>query len=433
MMILWMSVFGLLVLAFLFIVWPLWRYRHTRVLAAINDTEVDQRLAENVRIFREHLAELDNNLASGAIDEKQFAQLKVELERNLLDDEASLRALNIKSSSKFGIKTATAFCASVLLGGVLFYEKQGSAADVQIYSLQTEKMQQDYKDVMADKQPDPARARDLIEKYKSRLKDEPDNLQHWFLLARTQMEIGSYADAVKSYQEVLTRDSKSAMVMAELAQAMFLRDRNQMTPPIVDLAKNAYTLDPKNTMALGLLGIDAYSRKDYRETIRYWQKSIELMGPDSSGSIALSAGIEKAKQSYIAEGGKLEDLQAKSAYTVKLEVSLGAAPKVTQDQVVFVYARAWQGSPMPLAIARIKVRDLPTTIQLDETMAMSPAASLATATDIEVIARVSPSGSAKAEIGDWLGKKGPISMKSVPEVIQVEINEQFAGDAAKSK
>ena len=64
-------------------------------------------------------------------------------------------------------------------------------------------------------------------------------------------------------------------------------------------------------------------------------------------------------------------------------------------------------------------------------MAMSPVASLATATDIEVVARVSPSGSAKAEVGDWLGKKGPISMKSVPPVIQLEINEQFAGDAAK--
>jgi len=104
---------------------------------------------------------------------------------------------------------------------------------------------------------------------------------------------------------------------------------------------------------------------------------------------------------------------------------------VTQDQVVFVYARAWQGSPMPLAIARIKVKDLPTTIQLDETMAMSPAASLATATDIEVVARVSPSGSAKAEVGDWLAKHGPVSMKSVPDHIELEINEQFTGDTAK--
>jgi cytochrome c-type biogenesis protein CcmH len=292
-------------------------------------------------------------------------------------------------------------------------------------------MQRDYKNMMADLQPDPALARVLVEQYQARLKDEPDSLQYWFLLARTQMELGSYADSVKSYQEVLKRDSKSPMIMAELAQAMFLRDGNQMTPPVADLARNAFTLDPKNTMALGLLGIDAYSRKDYRETIRYWQKSVDLMGPESSGSLALSAGIQKAKQQYVAEGGKLDDLTAKSPYTIKLAVTLGASPKVTQDQVVFVYARKWQGSPMPLAIARIKVRDLPTTIQLDETMAMSPAASLANVSEVEVVARVSPSGSAKAEVGDWLGKKGPISMKSIPEIIELEINEQFAGDVPK--
>ena len=428
---LWLAISGLFFLAFIFVAWPLWRHKKTAHLTAIDDSEVSQRLAENVRIFREHLVELENNLASQAIDEKQFAQLKLELERNLLDDEVSMRARNTRSSHKLGVKAVLAFCVLLLIGGIVFYQKRGNADDVFIYSLQNQKNQKDYEDMVQSLNPDPSRARDLIEKYQERLKDKPDSLQYWFLLARTQMEIGSYADAVKSYQEVLTRDAKSAMVMGELAQAMFLRDGNQMTPPVADLARNAYTLDPKNTMALGLLGIEAYGRKDYRETIRYWQKSVEIMGPNSSGSMALSAGIEKAKQSYVAEGGKLDDLQAKSPYTIKLDVTLGSMPKVTQDQVVFVYARAWQGSPMPLAIARIKVRDLPTTIQLDETMAMSPAASLATATDIEVVARVSPSGSAKAEVGDWLGKKGPISMKSVPPVIQLEINEQFAGDAAK--
>ena len=428
---LWLALGGLLLLAVIFVVWPLWRHRHSASLAAVNETEINQRLSENVRIFREHLVELENSFASQAIDEQQFAQLKLELERNLLEDEASLRSLSVRSSKKFGIKTAAAFCVIVLLGGIFFYQKHGSADDVQVYALQSEKMQQDYQDMLADRQPDPSLAKNLIVEYQKRLQDQPDSLQYWFLLARTQLEIGNYAESVKSYQELFKRDPKSPMIMGELAQAMFLRDGNVMSPPVADLAKNAFVLDPKNTMALGLLGIDAYSRKDYRETIRYWQKSVEIMGPQSSGSQALSAGIERAKQSYVAEGGKLDDLLVKSPYTLKLEVSLGAKPKVTQDQVVFVYARAWQGSPMPLAIARIKVRDLPTTILLDETMAMSPAASLATANDIEVVARVSPSGSAKAEVGDWLGKQGPISMKSVPESLQLEINEQFTGDTAK--
>lgn len=431
MMTLWLSLAGLILLAMGFILWPLWRYRNAANSSALNQAEVQLRLAENVRIFREHLAELENNLASQSINAQEFAQLKLELERNLLDDEASLRAQLMPSSQGLGVKVALGFCVFVLLGGIFFYQKQGSATDVYIQSLQQEKLQLDYQDMLQNRDPKPARAQKLIGEYEARLKDKPDNVQYWFLLARAQMEVGNFVEGAKAYQHVLSLDPQSPMIMAELAQAMFLADGNKMTPPVVDLAKSALTLDPKNTMALGLLGIDAFGRKDYRATIRYWQKSVDLVGADSQGGKALAAGIEKAKQSFIAEGGKPEDLVVKSAYAVKLSVSLGAKVKTNPDQTVFVYARAWKGSPMPLAITRIKVSDLPTTIQLDETMAMSPATSLATATEIEVVARISPSGSAKAEVGDWLAKQGPISMSAVPEKIDLQINEQISADGLK--
>jgi cytochrome c-type biogenesis protein CcmH len=431
MMTLWLPLAGLLLIALGFIAWPLWRYKNVANAAQLNQSEMQLRLAENVRIFREHLAELENNLALQSVNADEFAQLKLELERNLLDDEASLRAQQIPSSQRLGVKVSVSFCVLVLLGGILFYQKHGSASDIYIQDLQQEKLQFDYQDMVQNRDPNPARAQKLIGEYEARLKQKPDNVQYWFLLARAQMEVGNFVDGAKAYQHVLSLDSQSPMIMAELAQAMFLADSNKITPPVADLAKRALVLDPKNTMALGLLGIDAFGRKDYRASIRYWQKSVDLLGVDSQGGKALTAGIEKAKQYFVAEGGKLEDLSVKSAYAIKLSVSLGAKVKASPDQTVFVYARAWQGSPMPLAIARIKVSELPTMIQLDETMAMSPAFSLATATDIEVVARISPTGSAKAEVGDWLAKQGPISMKAVPEQLQLEINEQLTEEPLK--
>jgi cytochrome c-type biogenesis protein CcmH len=431
MMSLWLGLAILLLSALVFILWPLWRYKNTSNIPASNQEHISSRLAENVRIFREHLSELENNRAAQAVTAEEFAQLKLELERNLLDDEASLRGQQEASSKTVGVKSILAFCLVILLGGIAFYQKYGSATDVYIQNLQQEKLQLDYQDMVQNREPNAKRAQQLISEYKARLQDKPDNVQYWFLLARAQMEVGSFAEGAKAYQHVLSLDPQSSMIMAELAQAIFLADSNKMTPPVVDLAKSALALDPKNTMALGLLGIDAFGHKDYRATIRYWQKSVDLLGVDSQGGKALAAGIEKAKQFFVAEGGKLEDLVVKSAYAVKVSVSLGAKVKSNPDQTLFVYARAWQGSPMPLAIARIKVSDLPTTIQLDETMAMSPAFSLATATAIEVVARISPSGSAKAEIGDWLAKQGPVSMKSIPTEIKLEINEQLTAESLK--
>jgi len=431
MMALWFALAGLLLLAGLFVGWPLWRYKNSMANPALDQAEIQARLDENVRIYREHLAELENSFSSQAIDEAQFAQLKVELERNLLDDEASLHALHKHSSQYLGKKVVLGFCAVLLLGGIFFYKHYGSSEDVYIQTLQQEKLQQDYQDMLQNRNPNPVRAQQLIVEFEGRLKDKPNNIQYLFLLARAQMDVGNFAEAAKAYQRVLTLDSQSAMIMAELAQAIFLRDGNKITPPVVDLAKRAVTLDSKNTIALGLLGVDAYNRKDYPATIKYWQKTVDISGADSQGGRALAAGIERAKQAFVAAGGKLEDLAVKSAYAVKVSVSLGEKVKANPDQTLFVYARAWQGSPMPLAIARIKVSDLPTMIQLDETMAMSPASSLANATDIEVVARISPSGSAKAEVGDWLAKQGPISMKAIPGKIDLRINEQITADGLK--
>src|SRR4051812_16827389 len=120
---LWLTLGILLFIALIFIAWPLWRYRATASTPVLNEDEINFRLAENVRIFREHLTELENSLASQAIDATQFSQLKLELERNLLDDEASLRALHKNTSSVslrklLGVKSIIAFCAIILLGGI---------------------------------------------------------------------------------------------------------------------------------------------------------------------------------------------------------------------------------------------------------------------------------------------------------------------------
>jgi cytochrome c-type biogenesis protein CcmH len=432
MMLLYVAFAGCLLLAGTFMAWPLWRYRHSHQQAlAVSAAKRSDYSAKNVQLFREHLVELEASYESKTIDAEQFTQLKLELERNLLDDETSLQSTAPAKASWINVKAACLFFAVVLVCGVLLYERIGAAQDLNAYKLQLENRELDFQDMSQNRKPDPVRAMALIKEYNARLKAKPDNVQYRFLLARSLMGINEYAEAAKAYQQVLEKDSQSPMIMAELAQAMFLRDRNQMSPPIVDLAKNAVTLDPNNTMALSLLGVNAYAQKNYREAIQYWKKTVDLLGADSPSGRSLMAGIERAVQDFVAAGGKIDELMAKSAYAVKVSVSLGEKVKASPDQIVFIYARAWQGSPMPLAIARVKVSELPTTVTLDESMAMSPMASLATATDIEVVARVSTDGTAQTKVGDWQAKQGPISMKAVPEKIELLVNDQVKAEAGK--
>jgi cytochrome c-type biogenesis protein CcmH len=93
-------------------------------------------------------------------------------------------------------------------------------------------------------------------------------------------------------------------------------------------------------------------------------------------------------------------------------VTLGAAAqgKVGPDDTVFIFARAPTGSRMPLALMRLRVADLPADFKLDDTLAMSPAAKLSSAQQVVVGARVSRSGNAMPQAGDWEVISAPVAL-----------------------
>ena len=100
-----------------------------------------------------------------------------------------------------------------------------------------------------------------------------------------------------------------------------------------------------------------------------------------------------------------------AAPALQVRVSLNAAlqDQAGPDDTVFVYARSVKGPRMPLAIVRKQVRDLPMTVVLDDSLAMSPAMTLSKFDQVTVGARISKSGNAMPQSGDLQGSVSPVA------------------------
>jgi len=218
-----------------------------------------------------------------------------------------------------------------------------------------------------------------------------------------------------------------------MAQALFLASNNQMTPEVRKINQRALQLNPENGTSLGLAGIDAFEQKRYQEAIDFWQKAMSKSTPGSPAYNALQGGVARAQAALGGDAGASEQVavapapasqpDAKAKPSIQVRVTAASQVPLT-GQTLFVYARAWQGAKMPLAIQRLNANSLPLTVTLDDSMAMMAGVSLSSAGELEVIARLSASGSPAPQPGDWQAATGPVSLAQGSVALDLEIATQ---------
>ncbi|HTL25004.1 MAG TPA: c-type cytochrome biogenesis protein CcmI, partial [Burkholderiales bacterium] len=249
----------------------------------------------------------------------------------------------------------------------------------------------------------------MVERLAERLKTDSANVEGWMLLARSYGAFGRFRESADAYATAVKLRPGDAQLLADYADALGMALGRKLEGEPEKLVARALEIDPRNLKALALAGTAAFERKDFAAAAKYWERMLPLVPPDSEDARSIRSNLDEALA--MAKGGAPPVTAAapKGGLRGEVKIAPAIAAQAAPTDTVFIFARAAQGPPMPLAVLRKQVRDLPVQFSLDDSMAMAPGANLSGAPQVIVGARVSKSGSPTAQPGDLQGLSAPVA------------------------
>jgi cytochrome c-type biogenesis protein CcmH len=252
---------------------------------------------------------------------------------------------------------------------------------------------------------------DALTQLRARVAEHPEDTQAWLMLGQTYGILKQPADARAAFDRALKLDAKNTVAMIGWAEAdSQSRSNHRIDGRARELVEQAVAAEPQSQRGLWLLGISDFQQEKFAEAAATWKRLQPLLDPDSNVAQAVAQQIAVAQQR--ASGAPPASSGAAVADSVQLQVNVSLSPalrsKLAPGDVLFVYARAEHGPPMPLAVAKLDADKLPASIVLTDGMGMLPQPTLSSAARVFVAARISKSGQAIAQTGDLEGDAGVV-------------------------
>jgi cytochrome c-type biogenesis protein CcmH len=352
--------------------------------------------AANLAILRDQLAELEADVARGVLAQDRYEQAASELQRRALEEaQASAPAAPQRPPSAW---TAAVLAAGIPVGAAVFYLVVGSPGAL---------LQRDEGHAMTRE-----RVEQMVARLAERLEKAPDDAEGWRVLGRSYSVMERYPEAARAYERATALIPGDAALLADYADALAMAQGRNMAGKPLELVNRALEIDANQWKALALAGTAALERKDYGQAIAYWERLRKVLPPGSGMEESVDASIAETRSLAGAQPAPKPKARATAAAAVSGRVSLapGVAARAAPTDTVFIFARAVSGPPMPLAVLRKQVRDLPLEFTLDDTMAMAPSVKLSDFPEVIVGARVSRSGTATPQSGDLRGQSKPVKV-----------------------
>jgi cytochrome c-type biogenesis protein CcmH len=265
---------------------------------------------------------------------------------------------------------------------------------------------------------DPTSLRDGVRDLEQALVREPQRADGWALLGRSELALGNIDKANQAFARAVALAPDEVPLLVEASQARAQgHAAKQFDDTALQWLKHAQQLEPNSERAGWLIGIAQRQRGQDAEAAATWEALLPRLEPAAATALREQIAIAREK------AGEAPAPVAAAATTTAVNVSVMLGPgidrsKLPADATVFVVARMPGGPPMPVAVEKHRLADLPLRITLDDSDSPMPTAKLSSLDQVEIFARISASGQANRQQGDI---DSPAVTVKLPHEAMVEI------------
>jgi cytochrome c-type biogenesis protein CcmH len=241
---------------------------------------------------------------------------------------------------------------------------------------------------------------DMIVSLQERLEENPTDVNGWTLLGRSYQSMKLYDEAIAAFEKAVELEQgQNPQTLIGLGIALLEQNGGEATDRSTQLFENALALSPDNPNALFYSGGAAARRGDTALAADRWERLLAQDAPPE---------IRELLQRKISEWRGLPPPAAQQEspaglISVNLSISDAALSDLPADATVYVIARDPAQPSPPIAVTPRRLSDRPAVVSLSDRDAMVAGRPLSAFSELEIVARVSVSGSPMAQSGDWQG------------------------------
>lgn len=254
----------------------------------------------------------------------------------------------------------------------------------------------------------PEEIEQLVMRLEQRLHESPEDVDGWLLLGRTYKTLQRYDQAEASLKRAYDLAPERALVLVEFAEAkLFASGEPSISVEITDLLARALQLDPLQQKGLWLMGIAAAQAGNNVLALEYWQTLAGQLDPGSPVRSSLEqqmgalrdAGAPVPSSSTPSGAGVTVDAGTWQGLTVTVSANAGVTP-IPAGAVLFIILRDPERPGPPLGVERVGQPKFPLEVFISDANSMMDTRRISSAAQVDVLARLSLSGSPTAQPGD---------------------------------